>query len=108
MRACEIWWLNESATEELMGRFILEDDGTLTSEWLPGNENAILDIQARPNVSGRGSFDRHTQTEAWFDALPVMYHGSRMWAQVAVSKSSQRRPTETPEANATKREDVPI
>ncbi len=80
MKICEIWTLT-SRGQELMGNVLL-DGTTLSSEYTPGNEEAMADLMQRPNVGVADAVsDSHTQPAEWFNTLPIMYHGTRMWAQ---------------------------
>lgn len=65
----------------LAGTITLED-GVLSAEFAPGNENLVNEVMATVNVTRDVDYNPREDPEGWFNALPTMYHGSYFWAEM--------------------------
>lgn len=81
MRKCEIVIAMDDAN--LVAGVVALDDGVLSASANPGYEAMMQEVLTDFNVAkGGDKIFPKDDPEAWFNALPYQYHGSRMWARI--------------------------
>jgi hypothetical protein len=82
-RECEI------TMEDGVAGVITLDDKTVTAKASPNHTALIRNIMKNPvYVDDKGTIKREDDPVGWFEGLPLNYHGSRVWAEIRETKTT--------------------
>ena len=81
-RTCDLYGRDQDGNRVLEGRVVMKGKA-LSGDPTPGHENQITEILSRKNVTAEGGIDPVENPKAWFEALPAMYQGTYLWAEMA-------------------------